>query len=188
LEFPLLGRIVKPVLQALPLLIFADVEEELQRCNLIFLEQAFKVVDLIEPLGPNRLGHQPMNSRYEHVLIMGTVEDADLTFAGTACGPAIENREYSISVTLEGSHSAALRIWPDMMRCIVPSLPPASIACRTMRSAHASQPRGGSEVRRAATAFRRGSARFLEFELLRQHPARECHRLRHHEFVGESHS
>ena len=55
-DFPLLGRVVEPILEAFQLLPFGDVQEELEDMRVVLDEAALESVDSIVTAGPDLLG------------------------------------------------------------------------------------------------------------------------------------
>ena len=104
--------IVDPRLQALPLLVLADVQEELQNRDAVLGQDPLERVDLLVPLRPDRPGHELVNAHDEDVLVVGAVEDADLAALRDPLVnppeevvPGLLDRRF-----LEGGHAASLGV------------------------------------------------------------------------------
>src|SRR5215213_3927557 len=78
-ELPALVRVFETGLESPFLLVFGDVQEELQDAYAVVREVAFEVVDLVVALPPDLVGHEVFYPHDEHVLVVGSVEDTDPT-------------------------------------------------------------------------------------------------------------
>src|SRR3954451_11847285 len=87
-ELPVFRRLLQPGQEALALLLFGDVEEELQDDCAVAREIALEGGDVLEALLPDVLGDEPwrqllgfedlgMDARDQAFLVVGTVEDAN---------------------------------------------------------------------------------------------------------------
>ena len=91
-DLPLLGRIVEPFLEATQLLLFGDVQVELEDMGVVLDKSLLERVYLVVSAGPDRLRDQVVDADDEHVLVVGAVEDDHFSFRGEAGEPATGNR------------------------------------------------------------------------------------------------
>lgn len=111
-ELPVFIRIVTPGIQPLQLLVFADVEKELQDGDVVFRKNFFKCIDLVVTARPDVLVDQIMDSHDENVFVMRTVEDTNVA-SGRDCSvdaPKIIVSQFTVAGSLEGGYMAALGV------------------------------------------------------------------------------
>ncbi len=80
-DFPVPRRVIEPLLEALELLLGADVEIELENARAVLDEHFLEVVDQLVAVRPHRLRDQLVHAHHQYVLIVRSVEDHDLPFA-----------------------------------------------------------------------------------------------------------
>jgi hypothetical protein len=69
--------VVEAGLEAPSLLVFGDVEIELEDQSVVVSEVAFELVDVVEATVRDFAGDELVDARRENVFVVGTVEDAD---------------------------------------------------------------------------------------------------------------
>ena len=94
------------------LLVFADVKEKFQNDGIQFTLELLESIDLVVTFLPDFLGHQVVNPRCKHVLIMGPVEYANVPMArhGTFNPPQKVMIQFLPYRNLERHNRAALRV------------------------------------------------------------------------------
>src|SRR5690348_5318675 len=110
-KFPLLTRIMEPLLKT-PLLFFpADMQEKFQDLDVIFLEVPFKAIDFSVSRLPHFLGNELVDANHEDVFIMRAVKNADHAFCGDCLVNAPEEvvSEFFGIRNLECGHRTSLR-------------------------------------------------------------------------------
>ena len=80
-ELPVFERVVQAILQALALLVLADVQHELQDERAVLAEHALKVVQLRIALLLHLRADAAIHHRHQHVFVMAAVEDDDFAIA-----------------------------------------------------------------------------------------------------------
>src|SRR6202042_1826714 len=124
-ELPVLLRPVDPAQETGPLLFPGQVEEHLDDPDAVVGQVAFPVVDLPVAARPDVAGAAlrrqflavedlPVHPGDEHLLVVGTVEDADLAARGQGPGvpPQVVVPEFNRGWLLEAGHPDALRVHP----------------------------------------------------------------------------
>src|SRR5581483_2510569 len=76
-DLPLPSGIFQSLFEALQLLFFADVQEELQNMRAARHKPSFEVVNFVVSLGPDALGLQIVYSYHQHTLILRAIENDD---------------------------------------------------------------------------------------------------------------
>ncbi len=111
-DFPLLGGVVEPILEAFQLLLFGDVQVKLEDFGVVLDKSALESVDAIVTAGLYFLRDQMMNASDQDILVMGTVEDGRNTPGrrSTMNSPQEIMRKLLGGRLLEAHHFAALRI------------------------------------------------------------------------------
>src|ERR1035441_10254503 len=82
LELPAFLRVVEALLEALALLFLGDEQAAFDDRRATLGEQRLEGVDVGVALLPHLLRNELADSRHQHILVMGPVEDADLSGAG----------------------------------------------------------------------------------------------------------
>src|SRR3954469_9827381 len=72
------SSVVEPLLEALPLLVARDQQEDLDDPDPVRGEQGLERVDLLVPPGPDVLRHEIVDANDEDVFVVRPVEDRDL--------------------------------------------------------------------------------------------------------------
>ncbi len=113
-ELPRLLRILEPLLQPLPLLVPGDVQEHLDDAGALVGEQALELPDVLRPVLPDLLRREPPHPHGDDVLVVGSVEDPDLSAgrAGRMDPPEVVVGELRRRRLLEGDDPPALRVHP----------------------------------------------------------------------------
>ena len=108
----MLRGIVQPLLEPASLLVPADVQEELHDDDAVLGQQLLEPVDLVVAARPHVLGHQLAHARDQHVLVVRSVEDGDVS--SRRHGAVHAPQEIVVRLLrrgrLERRHAAALRI------------------------------------------------------------------------------
>src|SRR5262249_10259623 len=78
-ELPALLGVLDPLLEAFPLLLFRDVQEDLHHGCALVREHALEAVDLLVPALPYVLLGEAANADCDDVLVVRAVEDHDLS-------------------------------------------------------------------------------------------------------------
>ncbi len=111
-ELPVLGGILNARKQAFGLFLFADVQEEFQEDDVIVRENFLEGVDLFVARLPDGFGSELEDAHDQNVLVMGTVEDADVAVArkGPVDAPKEIVREFLARRRLEigGFHAGGI--------------------------------------------------------------------------------
>src|SRR5690606_41661726 len=81
-ELPVLARVVEPGAEALRLLLFRDVDEELDDRRALVGEETLELDDVVIAPPPTRLGDEALDAYHEDVLVVAPVEYHDLPVAG----------------------------------------------------------------------------------------------------------
>ena len=111
-ELPALGRVVVARLEPLALLVLVDGEEELDDRRAVVGEDPLEVVDLVVARRPDLARHEVMHAHDQHVLVVRSIEDADLALARHLLvdAPQVVVGELLGGRDLEGRDRAALRV------------------------------------------------------------------------------
>ena len=111
-DLPLLGRVVEPILEALQLLVFRDVQEELEDVGIVLDEAALERVDAGVTGRPDLSRDQVVHADDQDVLVVRAVEDGHLAPCGR--GPVDPPQEvvgaFLGGRLLEPHHLAPLRV------------------------------------------------------------------------------
>ena len=83
-DLPSLGRIIKPLLEATQLLLFGNVQVELEDVSVTLDELLLERIDLVIAAGPDRFRDQIVDTDYEHVLVLGAIENGCITCITTS--------------------------------------------------------------------------------------------------------
>src|SRR5271166_3578394 len=79
-DLPVSGRVVETPTEAYELLLWADVQEELEDVRAVLEKALFEIIDqLITPL-PDFLGNKLVYTHHEDVLVLRPIENDDLAF------------------------------------------------------------------------------------------------------------
>jgi hypothetical protein len=111
-DLPLPRRVVEPLLEALELLVFRDVEEELHDRRVVLDQELLEVVDQCISSRPHVLGHEVVNANDEDILVVGAIEDGDLAERRRMRMDAPEKimRAFLVRGLLEADDRAAQRV------------------------------------------------------------------------------
>ncbi len=74
-DLPLLAGVVEPLLEALQLLFFGDVQVKLENLGAVGGKIALEAVDLIVAARPDRLRHQIVHADHQNIFVVRAVED-----------------------------------------------------------------------------------------------------------------
>src|SRR5690606_30187891 len=113
-ELPVLARVVEPGAEALRLLLFRDVDEELDDRRALVGEETLELDDVVIAPPPTRLGDEALDAYHEDVLVVAPVEYHDLPVAGDMRmhPPQVVVGEFLLRGLLEGGDPHALGVHP----------------------------------------------------------------------------
>jgi predicted dehydrogenase len=111
-DLPAAGRVVGSLTHATGLLGLGHVEVALHDPGSAIPEQSLEGVDVLEPHSPNLLGRQPADPDGRDVLVVGAVEDDDLTRSGCVLVDAPQEvvGKLLVSRSLEGHDTGPARV------------------------------------------------------------------------------